>query len=748
MTELKKLCLNMIVKNEEDNMPTLIASLHEVIDYYVICDTGSTDRTIEVINEEMSKYGISGEIFEDQWVNFGHNRQLALDKAVGKAKYVLIIDADEELQYEDKDFVNNLTKSGYKIKKIESGRMSNDLPLILNLEENNKWDWKWMAPVHEYLSPNKSIPGYSLENIPSVTINRFKLGVGGRSKGLTEKQKYLNDAILFEEELKKNPDDCRSRFYLAQSYKDASEPEKSIENYYKRIEMGGWIEEIYYSYLMIAQQMRGLGKPDYEWIQVYLDAYNKHPLRIEAPYFLVNHYRLSHKYNLGHMIGKIPARIQKPTFGLFLFDFIYDYSMYDTYSICAYWAGDFEDCAYFCNKLLEENKIPKDFIPRIRKNLDFSLQKLGNKYIQSEKVLASSLQNIQPIYSLKSYILNLSRRTDRKDAFIKNNEDQLTSLKYQFFQAVDGMNIQITPKILKLCEKCDYNYRKGVIGCGLSHLKIWEDLIRSDNIDCTMVLEDDVNLAPNFVNKLHGTLNQLPRGEWDILFIGYSSLRKRSSQNSISDTISKIEKWDKKKCVNNSIGGFFGYIISKQGAINFYNYVLENSMYCAIDWITINAADKYNVYYCDPSIVFTEYVSSTNRIDSDIQYNYDSLCPNLTSRLKLELEYWIEQLEVDPQLTGLHSFDFNDNINYLYDDPNIPISITNKLPDITCLNDKVNFINIHNISVSDVLNNLNNIPVQWYTILDKYMIIVPNKFINDKIKLEVVFGGKYLTSLE
>ena len=41
----------MIVKNETKNLEKLFKSIHEVVDYYVIHDTGSTDGTPELIKE-------------------------------------------------------------------------------------------------------------------------------------------------------------------------------------------------------------------------------------------------------------------------------------------------------------------------------------------------------------------------------------------------------------------------------------------------------------------------------------------------------------------------------------------------------------------------------------------------------------------------------------------------------------------------------------------------------------------------
>ena len=96
------ICLNMIVRNEAKNIKRLLNSVKDSIDYYVICDTGSTDDTPKIIEETMQGYGIPGEIHYHDWKNFGHNRTLALYAATlalfekrHDCDRILVIDADE-----------------------------------------------------------------------------------------------------------------------------------------------------------------------------------------------------------------------------------------------------------------------------------------------------------------------------------------------------------------------------------------------------------------------------------------------------------------------------------------------------------------------------------------------------------------------------------------------------------------------------------------------------------------------------
>ena len=107
------LCLNMIVKNESHIIKNTLTNLLKKVkfDYWVISDTGSTDNTKELITEFFKEADIPGELFDDEWKDFGHNRTIALAHAFGKSKYLMVFDADDEIIG---DFVlPDLTKDSY-----------------------------------------------------------------------------------------------------------------------------------------------------------------------------------------------------------------------------------------------------------------------------------------------------------------------------------------------------------------------------------------------------------------------------------------------------------------------------------------------------------------------------------------------------------------------------------------------------------------------------------------------------------
>ena len=56
------LCLNMIVKNESKIITRLFDSVINIIDCYCICDTGSTDNTVELIKTYFESKNIASTI--------------------------------------------------------------------------------------------------------------------------------------------------------------------------------------------------------------------------------------------------------------------------------------------------------------------------------------------------------------------------------------------------------------------------------------------------------------------------------------------------------------------------------------------------------------------------------------------------------------------------------------------------------------------------------------------------------------
>ncbi len=84
----------LIVKDEEDNLPSCLASLEGVADEIVVYDTGSSDRTVELAREA------GAVVIEGYWDDdFSRARNVALEHCQGE--WIAWLDADETLRCAD-----------------------------------------------------------------------------------------------------------------------------------------------------------------------------------------------------------------------------------------------------------------------------------------------------------------------------------------------------------------------------------------------------------------------------------------------------------------------------------------------------------------------------------------------------------------------------------------------------------------------------------------------------------------------
>jgi len=354
----------MIVKNETKVIKRCLESVKPFIDTWVIVDTGSTDGTQRLIKKIMK--GVPGKLYERPWVNFAYNRNEALSLAKDKADYILFIDADDLLTYAESFKKPHLDKDAYYL-KIQYGNIAyNRIQLV-----KSRLDWMWMGVVHEALvSPRIT----SQETLKDVTM--VIMGGGDRSN---DPKKFLKDAALLEKALQEEPNSTRNVFYLAQSYRDAGEIKKAIEIYERRVKMGGWDQEVFWSMYQIALLQQSAGLSDELISTSFTKAFQYRPSRAEPLYRLSNFYRLKENYLLGYLYAQFGLNIYRPLDSLFVESWIYDYGLLLEFSICAYWIGRFEESLLACQQILANPNIPANVRECAEKNMRFAADKLAEK---------------------------------------------------------------------------------------------------------------------------------------------------------------------------------------------------------------------------------------------------------------------------------------------------------------------------------------------------------------------------------
>jgi len=362
------ICLNMIVKNESKIITRLLTTVLPIIDTYCICDTGSTDMTKEIIKEFFDMRCIDGKIIEEPFKNFGHNRTVALNAAKDMADYLLFLDADMKLVIDPEFDKSKLTADVYTFAQGSNTFNYFNVRLI-----KTSLNFRCIGSTHEYYDITGS---RKEEQLRTIKIN--DIGDGG-----CKEDKFIRDIRLLEEDLKENPKNERTYFYLANSYKNAGNLEKAIENYKKRIAIGGWIEENWYSRLELGKCYMKTGE-EAEAIKTWLEAYGYHPKRAENVYEIVKHYRIKGQQQLSYIFYKLAKEIPYPSDNvLFIHKDVYNYLLDYEFSIIAYYIDNNVDMRPIFMKLMNIDALNMD---NLLANYKFYVKTL-KQYEQKEVVL-------------------------------------------------------------------------------------------------------------------------------------------------------------------------------------------------------------------------------------------------------------------------------------------------------------------------------------------------------------------------
>ena len=316
------IALNMIVKNEASILERCLRSVAPWIDYYVIGDTGSTDGTPELIQNFFRAREIDGEVHRFPFVDFGQARNEALDRcrrSPGRFDYILFADADMELVVDDAMFRDGLRDPAYAMRQVSS--ISYDNVRLVRRDVSARY----IGPTHEFF--DVAHPG----RLSGVW---FRDHDDGSSHG----EKYERDVRLLQSFLEQHPNDARSMFYLAQTYRCQGEHQKAIEEYERRIAVGGWIEEVWYSHYRIADCHRALGD-EASFVHRALLAYQLRPSRAEPLYLLANHYRLQGQNDLAVLMANMGRRIPMSNDNLFVEHSVYRHGFDEELSIAGFYSA-------------------------------------------------------------------------------------------------------------------------------------------------------------------------------------------------------------------------------------------------------------------------------------------------------------------------------------------------------------------------------------------------------------------------
>jgi tetratricopeptide (TPR) repeat protein len=290
MSDQKILLLSM-VKNESRIIERLMGSVKGKVDAIVICDTGSTDDTVAKATTWLATNDMSGATFEFPFKNFGKSRTesfLCCKRWVEEVGWdaskcwALLLDGDMMLS--DPVIREQLAglgpdQAGVSLRQSAGSLIYSNVRLLRCSEP-----WICKGATHEAWTcpPGKHT---TLLHAPVLVDH----GDGG-----CKSDKYPRDVRLLKEDLEEMPNDARTHFYLGQTYLCMRDWPNAIATLKRRIEIGGWDEEVYIARNYLGESYENAGQPA-DAIYTFLQAWQARPFRTEAIMRAIRLYRKESK---------------------------------------------------------------------------------------------------------------------------------------------------------------------------------------------------------------------------------------------------------------------------------------------------------------------------------------------------------------------------------------------------------------------------------------------------------------------
>jgi hypothetical protein len=300
------IALCMIVRDEAAVIERCLGSVRHLIDAWMICDTGSTDATPQLIRTALE--GIPGTLHHRPWQDFGHNRSELISMARGTADHLLLLDADDTLrELELLPPLDDSSIDAYMIRHL--GGVEFHLPRLVR----GDLPWRFEGRTHEYLTCDDREVTTSLLSAWAVEHH---------GDGSSRVDKFERDRQLLSATLAERPDDVRTVFYLAQTLETLGEREQAREYYIRRSALGGFEEEAWYAQWRAAallrddDPVRALGE--------LLAASSRRPSRLEPVHDAIE-LCLEHGWtSVAHALSSANRAVERPDDILFVGTWLYE----------------------------------------------------------------------------------------------------------------------------------------------------------------------------------------------------------------------------------------------------------------------------------------------------------------------------------------------------------------------------------------------------------------------------------------
>lgn len=255
----------------------------------------------------------------------------------------------------------------------------------------------------------------------------------------------------------------------------------------------------------------------------------------------------------------------------------------------------------------------------------------------------------------EAHVINLKRREDRLARFYSNQPNMEGPVLVD--EACDGRALTLTPMLHRLFVNNDFHWKKAILGCAMSHLRLWHALANEEEcVENYLIMEDDVKFKPGWEKVWEQAAQHIPE-DYDVLYLGGILPPNKAGYDRVVEQIQPY--WSRisehKMFGQASPNRYFhvcnySYILSKAGARKILDKIVASGgYYTSADHMVCNHVDFMKHYFLTPLVTGSyqdddpKYANSQfndfNRIDSfdsDLWNNDERFTPEQRATVPFE----------------------------------------------------------------------------------------------------------------
>jgi len=372
--------LVMIVKNSGEILRKCLQKNKRYIDYWTIVDTGSTDNTPLIIEEELK--GIPGKLHFSEFTNFSESRNKAFELASQTCKYMIVLDDSYEIG-EGEKMRDYLTKATADVIYLKIGYMKHNF--LINLYYSNRIvktssKIRYMYRIHEsLLIPKKKKSVWMDENNFYIVDNVVE---EHQSRTVCRYKRDIEWLLLDKEQYPKDP---RPVYYICRTLFNQGKYNECKKYLKELLEMTNIKEYTFYTeYNLIMLDYKDTSnKIIYQ--KKLLDLQNRNTDRGEPSYKLaVSFYEENNLDKLNKIMNSL-IKFPIPQLGMTSMEYeIYQYNIPYLYVEVKMKLGKIDEAVPVLKDLLEKNPIDQKLL-----NIKYSI--CDNLNISSTKISPKTL---------------------------------------------------------------------------------------------------------------------------------------------------------------------------------------------------------------------------------------------------------------------------------------------------------------------------------------------------------------------